>query len=234
MPLLDSIKYPSNFITHITFKVDYDPILTFPRKPPPEFQKKIENEFPVCAEKITSSWSFSSADGKRQLTVSPTCLSLELFAYDHFKNFESMVKVVYDSFAGIYGQIITKGLSLRFVNTIVIPFGRPLDWRGLISESLTHVCDHFVWDKKEVSRCISQIVFDKDDHLILFNYGMHNDDYPAKISNKSYMLDIECATAEVTGNTVFQKLKDYHDEIQSLFESCIDEDLRVIMRKQSK
>jgi uncharacterized protein (TIGR04255 family) len=233
MPLLDSIKYPSNFISHIVFKVDYAPILSLTRTPPPELQKKIEKDFPLRDEKITSAWVFLSADKKRKLTVAPMSFTLELFSYDHFKEFEALAQSVYNSFAAIYKPPTLKGLSLRYVNTIAVTQGRPLDWKGMINESLTHVCDHFVWDKREVARCLSHIVFEKDDHLILFNFGVKNPDYPAKITKKEYTLDIECVTTAVTEGAVPQKLKDYHDEIQSLFESCIDADLRAILQKKS-
>lgn len=234
MPLLESIHYPKHFISRVIFTVAFEPLAVLSQTPPSDYHRSIQVQYPIREDAPPSSpahpsWRFSSADRKRVITVAPGSFTFELADYKDFKDFEMVSTAAFSVFAGLYRPLVLTGFSVRFVNLISLP-GRLHDWKGIISDALVHVCNHFVWDKKEISRFMTQVVFDKEDHIILFSYGEPNDDLPAKMTRREFVLDIECRSGALSEKEIGAKLKDYHDEIQSLFESSIDDGLRSVFR----
>lgn len=234
MPLLESIHYPKHSISRVVFKAEFAPLEALRQTPPSEFHRSVQVLYPIRedappASPAHPSWRFSSADRKRTITVTPDSFTFELLHYKDFKDFETASAAAFSVFSGLYSPLALTGFSVRFVNLISLP-GRLHDWKGIVSDALVHVCNHFVWDKKEISRFMSQVVFDKEDHIILFNYGEPNDALPAKMTKREFVLDIECRAGAVAESEIGAKLKDFHGEIQSLFESSIDNGLREIFR----
>lgn len=234
MPLLETIHYPKHFISRVVFKTYFAPLDALRHAPPSDFHRSIQVQYPIREEAPSSpdiqpSWRFFSSDRKRFIIITPDSFTFEMTDYTVFQDFEAVSTSAFAVFAGLYNPEALTGFSVRFVNRISLP-GRQHDWKGIVSDALVHVCNHFIWDKKEISRFMCQVVFDKDDHIILFNYGEPNDALPAKMTKREFLLDIECRAGALAAGDLGPKLKDYHDEIQSLFESSIDNGLREVFR----
>lgn len=73
---------------------------------------------------------------------------------------------------------------------------------------------------------MSQYVVNKGDCSVLFNFGIFNREFPAKISRREYILDYDCFSSDVDRNKIIEQLRRYNLFILELFEHSIKEQLR--------
>lgn len=245
---LQTIRYQTNFLKNVIFRIDFSPIIRLQKELSPDFQDVLRTDFPAVEDQkaieyfttITAEsrvdetrtshiWSLFNHEKTQKVTISYQHLAVEIFKYTHFNEFSEIVEKVYAAFCNIYKPLDLKRLGLRYVNNIVIAEGHPLEWSELINPHLTHTIDNFIADKTQLSRTMSQSVLRRADHTIIFSYGIYNSEFPAKISRKEYILDYDCSTTDFDSNDVMNKLPEYNLEILELFEASITDALRVKM-----
>jgi uncharacterized protein (TIGR04255 family) len=70
-----------------------------------------------------------------------------------------------------------------------------------------------------------------DDHNILFQFGIHNSQYPNKITQKEFILDYDCVSREeYEPEAVINKVKLFYEDIKRAFKQSRGEKLVKIMR----
>lgn len=245
---LETIRYKTNFLKNVIFRIDFSPIVRLKKELSPDFQDVLRPNFPLFEEqtaveyfttikedrKIDETrtsyvWNFFTHEKTQKVTVSYQHLAVEFFKYHHFNEFNQIVEQVYTSFSHFYKPLDVKRLGLRYINNIVIDEGHPLEWAEFINPHLIHPLDNFIADKTHLSRFMSQTVLNRGDHTIIFSYGIYNSEFPARISRKEYILDYDCFTSDFDDNDVMSKLIEYNVEILELFEESITEALRAKM-----
>ena len=117
-------------------------------------------------------------------------------------------------------------IGFRYINQIVLKRGNPFSWTGYIDNSLTSVVDKFFKKTPHISRAIGQVILNKDDFNINFTYGTPNSEYPAKISRKEFIIDIDCYSNFIETNGVISTLGNFNTEAKILFEKSIKSKLR--------
>lgn len=242
---LKTIKYKTNFLKNVIFRIDFSPIIRLKKELSPDFQDILRPNFPLFEEqtaveyfttikedskidetRTSRLWHFFTREKTQKVTVSYQHLAVEFFKYTHFNEFSQNVEHIYNSFSSIYKPLDLKRLGLRYINNIVIDEGHPLEWSEFINSHLTHQIDNFIVDKTQLSRAMSQNVLNRGDHTIIFSYGIYNSEFPAKISRKEYILDYDCSTTDFDNNEAISKLKKYNLEILEFFEESITDVLR--------
>lgn len=151
---------------------------------------------------------------------------LEDLKYTSLSPYLDRIDTAVKAFEKAYHDIVYTRIGLRYINRIQFPDGDPLDWSQFIADSLTCPISEFIGDKRELSRAMSQYVINKGEWSVLFNFGIFNREYPAKISRKEYILDYDCFSTDVNQSEMVQQLKRFNLTILELFEHSIKDVLR--------
>ena len=249
--------YKRNFITNVIFRIDYPKILNLSeKKPPSKFQDTIIKRFPqikvnrqskikteiikdstfnINAES-TVSWSFLNREKTIKTTIDSDNLIIECFRYKKFTEFFKTIKYILDNFMKLYNVKIINRLGLRYINQIKFDTGNPLDWDNLIAPSLFSVSKDFVKksDRNNISRSMHLLEINEEKNILIFQYGMHNSEYPNPISRKEYILDYDCISKEeIEKVEILNKVKIFNAIITNWFELSIMDGLRKEMEDAS-
>lgn len=241
----EDIHYKKNYLTNVVCRLDFPSILEISTHIPDTFQNMIKEEFPHFESKMMVKYStFLNKDekiDKRQempsyyflnnekdkvVNLSQDSLTIEFFKYNNFDEFMDIVKKIISSFIAIYKPGNFNRLGLRYVNQIILDKGNPLIWKEYINNSLIHIIENFLNRDNHISRAMSQIVLTYDDYKINFNYGIFNSEFPSKISRKEFILDFDCYTDFVEGDSIIEQIELFNREIKLLFEKSIKNGLR--------
>lgn len=247
---LDKISYSKNFLKEVIFKIDYSPIVLISKEISSDFQEKMRQDLLSLERQELTQFSTTfepSGTGKSETTKKPlyvfwnkeksikislseAFISFESPSYGNFESFKFMIENVYNNFYQYYKPLNITRIGLRYINQISIKEGNPFDLDNYISPVLTHTLSNFFNDKTELARAIHQFTLNKGEYVLLFTYGILNGFFPARISQKEFLLDYDCSTNNVNEQNISQYLEDYHREIQLLFEKSIQDELRKLMR----
>jgi len=249
--------YKRNFITNVIFRIDYPKILNLSEKnPPSKFQDTIIKRFPQIKENRQSkikteivkdstfninaessvSWSFLNREKTIKTTIDSDYLIIEYFRYKNFTEFFKTIKYILDNFMKLYNIKIVNRLGLRYINQIKIDTGNPLDWDNLIAPSLFSVSKDFVKesDRNSISRSMHLLEINEEKNKLVFQYGMHNSEYPNPINRKEFILDYDCISKEeIEKVEIFNTIKIFNTIISKWFELSIMDGLRKEMEDAS-
>ncbi|MCF6267609.1 MAG: TIGR04255 family protein [Desulfuromusa sp.] len=236
-------KYKKNYLTNVIFKIDFS-TLNY-EEFVDEFSKKIKDSFPLVEKKIIKEhkaeikeegsvlsessdncYVFFDSNKERKVSLFKNYMAVELFKYKDMNDFRETVSFVFDIYNKLYKNVDYRRLGVRYINQIVLEKGNPFIWKDYISSYLTSVSDSFFNRDGSLSRSMSQVVLNKDDYKLNFNFGMFNSEFPAKISRKEFVLDYDCYTEFVDGDSVHEILDKFNHEIKFLFEKSINNGLR--------
>ena len=247
---IDTICYTKNFLKEVIFKIDFSPILKINTEEPAAFQEKIKQPFEILEitqiQEFETTFSADSPSGTKinsypqynffnknktiKITLTSSSLIIQDFKYDRYSLFESFTTNVVNEFCKLYKPINVKRIGLRFLNEIIFEAGNPFEWSNYIAKPLVAAIENFFEPKQEISRSIGQTYLNKSDHTLKFTYGLHNkNSFPAQVSRKQLILDYDCFTQTVDEGSILSFLDVFHNEIQSLFEKSITNELRTIM-----
>ncbi|HII95321.1 MAG TPA: TIGR04255 family protein [Candidatus Methanofastidiosum sp.] len=241
-------QYRKNFITEVIFRIDFFPILIINEKKPINLQEDIRDLLPEFNENklidikatITDNqvineperrpeWRFSNIDKTISANLSFDNLNIVTKYYKNYENFKDVLFKVTKSFYENYKPVNIKRIGLRYINKINFKDGDPLDWEGYINNNLTCQLKIFNEVENSISRSMGQIVLNNDQYNIIFNYGIYNPEFPAKVARKEFILDYDC----YTNNCEFEGIEDilvkFNLKIKELFEDSIEEKLREVM-----
>jgi uncharacterized protein (TIGR04255 family) len=78
-----------------------------------------------------------------------------------------------------------------------------------------------------LSRSLNVIYWHSDDHLVKFQYGMQNADFPSPIAKKEFVLDFDCySIGPIEASDAESHLTRYNELMVRLFERSIGQRLR--------
>jgi uncharacterized protein (TIGR04255 family) len=248
-------KYEKNFLSKALFRIDTDGIQLGKLD---EFKDVVKERFPM-AEQVEAekgevllhfekgkeasinqerskflSWKFRSEDKKTSLLVSDDHILVEYLG--NYQNSEEMLKdalVVSEGFKTVLTVKTIKRLGLRYINEIEIKENNPIEWGKYIDEKLLGGIEFAKSIERTLSRSMGQIALKEDDANIIFNYGIWNKDYPAKITDKQFVLDIDVFSSLPSDAEDFDlgsELKKLNQHADNIFEKSITDDLRDILK----
>jgi uncharacterized protein (TIGR04255 family) len=226
--------YPRNFITNVIAQVQFQPILIIKNETPNDFQEAIREQFPwfdrkeslaitlsikpgggsPLPEKI-STWEFKNKEQTDQISLNYNSITYSSKKYISFALFFANVELMYNNFYKTYRPGIINRIGLRFINEIKLK-GNPLDWDGYINNNL--YCSITPFHDLSISRAMSQLHINMNDHKIIFQFGIYNSEYPNTISQREFILDYDCSNKDqCEPDGVVSKFRIFYEEIKSLF-----------------
>jgi len=239
--------YKKNFISAVIFRVDFSPILHLQEKISPDYQESIRDRFPKFEQRdvvehtvhmadiekkeekvFYKEWSFYNMDKSIKVTAHYNWLAVEFFRYSTFPNFRETVAWVYEKFESFYKPLVCTRIGLRYINSITLPEGHPLEWSNFLAEPIACGIEKFP-EREDLARAMSQFLLKRDDHAVLVNFGMPNREFPAKISRKEFILDLDCSTSDCENREPLSSLNAFQIELEKIFELSITDQLRNIM-----
>lgn len=248
MDIPEKKKYRNNFLSNVICRFDFRPIPEIDKPFLDKFRSEIKGEFPKIEEQKIKGFSakigkdfetpefaemaekpvfhYIDADSENKIVLSDHFLSIDSTKYINFREFRKIIVLAIETLTGFDINPDFTRLGLRFINQIVLKRGNPLNWSPYIGSSFVSVTDRFFEKSPDIARMMGQVLLNYDDYKINFNYGMHNSEYPARISRKEFILDFDFYTEYVEQDHVLALLKKFNKEAAIMFERCIKEKLR--------
>jgi len=248
---MNKLAYKTNPITSAIFKINFPKILEINEKNPPyKFQNEIKKEYPEVIIKPSynlnpegiiglraegnENWIFKNKNKNRSIGVSPEHIVMEFLQYDNFDEFKGEIKDKFSKFIQIYNPEWINRIGLRYINIVKRDEGDLFDWKGLINENLIQV-EEFIESKNNIIRSVHEIELKHEDYRFRFRFGIFNNDYPADLIKKEFILDYDCFILdELKITEIYKKLDEFHDITHDWFEKSITDKLRRSMDEQTK
>lgn len=245
----DNICYKRNFLKNVILRFDFSSdveelVSSVPAKLEKVILKKfnikeerqmMDNRLVIAPNKPTVTervnwflWVYYNQTRSRFVEIGKKHLSVSLLDYDTFEEFCSSAFEICDSLYSEIDSFVVKRIGLRYINEIVLDGNPVTDWKGFVNSKLIANIDNF--SKYKLSRVFSQCVLSKEDHMVLFQYGMHNPDFPSVIKARSFILDYDAYYEGVIEKDFLKGyIEKFHYSIQELFESSIGKKLKAYM-----
>ena len=245
------MQYENNYLTDVIFRIDFDKPVIGSKKLTDDFYNLIKDVFPKRAivqgtvlhaqivsqkdgnkftqsqQKVTN-YRFWDESQKKILMLEPsTDINLVFKVYKNSRELKDVINLIIDATIKVYGDIKNKRIGLRYLNDIVIPEGNSFDWVPFINRSLISSLD-FRLDEDKLTRSMGTMELSRDDHKVLFQYGMYNPEYPNYIAKKAFVLDFDCYIEGMLKNAseIRETVEILQKDEESLFERSIEDGLR--------
>lgn len=246
-------KYEKNFLSNVIVRADFDtPIYSLTDEMPAKLGSVCTEYFPIGEPRtfyiqdiqfnkkrssINSSsgkeWIFHSKDMNTKLTITFEHMTIEYLKYRSFQELFSNFKYILEGIFSFYKELQIKRLGLRYVNKVLLGGDDPLEWSGYLNEDLLSIFK-IPPNKKKLARILNDLILNNDDYMLRFRYGVYNENFPAIITNKQFILDYDAYyTGNLNEQEIAELLPTFHDSIESLFEDSITEKLREILNDRT-
>jgi uncharacterized protein (TIGR04255 family) len=244
------MQYKTNYLRNVIFRIDFSQQLLPNKKSIDSFYNLIKGYFPkrevlkgkvlhtqivtkkdgnkvTQQEQNVTNYKFSDENQTKILMLEPLSnINLVFNVYKNSEELKNTICLIIDAAIQIYGDIEIKRTGLRYINDIYLSEGNPFDWAPFINDSLITGLN-FPPENRNLSRSMGIIELIRDDHSVLFQYGMYNPEYPNKIARKIFVLDYDCYIKEnLNASEINKKLEILQKDEEYLFESSIKEGLR--------
>ncbi len=237
-------KYKKNFLKKVVVRVDFSDVKMELKGPAKAFIGAIKSRFPIAEVKKLiahslriggkkneelkgqrNEWLFHAKDRDKFLVIAEDFLAIEISAYKNFELLcEDFLSAV-DALNHSYGDIMVSRVGLRYVDHIELDETNPTEWSDYLHADLL-AGFNLAQDRKTVTRTFNILETNDGEVAIRFQFGMPNEDYPAVIRKKSFVMDTDAYTNLVMSQGDIKKyLNILHDRINALFESVIKDGL---------
>ena len=243
-------KYSKPFLVDVIVRIDYTaPIDDINTVLPKGISSKALEFFPIFEPKeiITQDmlispeggkvksitqheWNYYGKNREKRLALTSKCCFIDYSKYDSFeqlkKEFMNFVKLLFETYPDL--QVMRFGL--RYINKIKLDESNLTDWKLYLRETLLSIFE--ISDSKEIiAQAFNNLILKYDDIFLNFRYGMPNPDFPAPISQKLFVLDFDAYYhGPQDYDDLAKNLDIFHERIQELFESLIEDPLREKMK----
>lgn len=246
----NSICYKNNFLKKVIARVDLlSPIVRIEKSIPKKISEKVKINFPIAEprkvvaqelqiskdgtkkEKVSElmEWLFHSKKKDKSIMIHPQFLWVN---YDKYKSYEQLKEEfleIISTFFGVFDEAQGKRVGLRYINEINLDEKKLLSWEKYINTNLLCLTKFSPFQDK-MSRIFSNIEYAFDDFSVKFKFGIYNPDYPSPIRQKQFILDFDAYYQGVQSvEDITSNFDQFHDKIQDLFESSINNELRKIL-----
>lgn len=247
--MYEKICYKSPFIKEAIMRFDFPtPIPDFEKGLPPKITEAALKKFPIfepqkqqthevefggqeAKAKIieTTNLIFHGLEKEKTLSISANALYIQVRLYKSFELFMEEALLTLRVLCESFPEIRANRVGLRYVNVLEIGKKKPLDWTEYINPKLLGIIDFY--EKDSLSRAFQILDYNFDEDSLKFQVGIANPDYPAKIKQRHFILDLDASSVGAFDyQEMVAKVKVGHERIQKLFESSITESTRVAMK----
>jgi uncharacterized protein (TIGR04255 family) len=247
----NDILYRQNKLTEVIARIDLvSPIATLANElpkaigqaalqnfPVDEPKKAFAQEFAIAPDKLATrrteftEWNFHGENRGKRLALQPEAFFITQSRYESYEVLRELFLGISDVFFQTFEEAQPSRLGLRYINSINIGNGNPLDWGEYINNDLLGLFDFDIPDSRKV-RVFHNLEYKYADFNIRFQFGMHNPDYPAVIRQKIFILDYDAYyKGAFEAVEIAEKLDAFHYVIQYSFERSITDRLREILNE---
>lgn len=243
--------YKRNFLSQVIARIDFaTPMSELRTGAPPVVLKALRTRFPIAEQKQETAnrwvvgptsiehrdveifkWYYHAKDRSRHVYIGQDAMYVNYLRYDRFEELKKDFAVVTDALYAQYDYLQVKRLGLRYVDNITLPNEkRPTEWSKYIQPDLLGSFN-LVDDPATLSRSFHIVEFNYGAEMRMrFQYGMPNEDYPAPIRKKTFVLDYDAyCELLISQQEMHHYLKLFHDKIKVSFEQVITDALRKLM-----
>lgn len=243
--------YPRNFLKEVIVRVDLlsplpgvdvalpQPVAEaavrdFPIPEPRETvqrQVKFGPEGVVSTEERFKEFQFHGIERTKTFTISRQVMLVQHKTYQTYELVKDEFVRILDRVAEVFQGIQSSRVGLRYVNSIELPEPNPTDWSAYIAPQLLSLFEFPAEaDRPALSRVFHNLELSLDALNLVYRLGMPNPDYPARIRQKVFVLDLDAYTQSLVNiPDVGRLLDDFHGAIQRYFEQSITDNLRRVM-----
>ena len=179
-------------------------------------------------------WVFRNVDRTRSLRIGPAWVTVvcdgRFESYE--ESIESGLSPVWDAMQAECPM--PRRLGLRYINNIPqIAKGRDsTDWAKVVKSNVSAVLKA-PNPHGNLVRAVGVTEYNYDDHILRFQFGMHNPDYPGPLTRPLFLLDYDCWTDSLIDQSeVLSRLRGFRDDILQMFLASISSDLRRDLQKK--
>ncbi len=249
-----TICYKKNFLKEVIARVDLlNPLqgvddalppalsaLAVKTFPIPEPREAVQRELQIGPAGVASSeerfreWRFHGKERTKTLTISRQVVLVQHTKYQTYDVVKGEFLGILGHVAELSGRVQSSRVGLRYVNSIELPEANPTDWSSYLAPELLALFQFPPeGDRPALSRVFHNIELAFDAFNLRYRLGMHNPDYPARIRQKVFVLDLNAYTQfSVDLGEVGHLLDDFHATIQRYFEQSITDRLRSLMNAE--
>lgn len=245
--------YKRNFLSRVILRVDYDTLAALQSQQRSELSDRIKNDYPIVNGTPVGSlvvnvsptgsgiqqqimgmqWEHRKVQGgTKVLFFTPDHLSLEYGQgdFDHFPPFRAEFDAAFDALSQLYSNVRVTRIGLRYVNQVRFEQGNALDWDELLAPHLVAATKAGIPNNASLVRSMHQLHVRQNNLSLLLHYGIFNPEYPAAVSRREFVLDIDSHRSELTpNNEVLAIIADLNETCETTFEACILDGLRAQM-----
>lgn len=246
-----AICYKKNFLKEVIARVDLlSPLpgvdvalppalskLAVEGFPIPEPREAVQRELQISPAGVASSevrfkeWCFHGKERTKTLTIGRQDVLVQHTTYQTYELVKGDFLRILDRVAELFEGVQSSRVGLRYVNTIELAEANPTDWSAYLAPQLLSLFQFPPEaERTALSRVFHNIELAFDAFNLRYRFGMHNPDYPARIRQKVFVLDLDAYTqSAVDLRGVGRLLDDFHATIQQYFEQSITDLLRSLM-----
>jgi uncharacterized protein (TIGR04255 family) len=176
-------------------------------------------------------WRFSGKAREKVLSFLKQAVVLEYKTYGRYEVLREEFEAIVPKLMEVLPELQPSRLGLRYINNIDLDEPNPLEWAGLIDDSLLGLLCFYPQKRPALSRVFHTIDYTFDEGILHFQFGIHNPDHPAPIKRKQFILDLDAYQGGALDNEMLGKSLDlFHVQIQDVFERSIGPALKEKMR----
>lgn len=254
------MTYQNHYLTDVIFRIDFvSPIESiqkdldadmrnvsakyFPIPEPRTIEKKEvlvtdqpdKKDVVIKTQKIIE-WHFWGKDREKELVIASNCVFVDFKAYHSFTDFKNEFFEIFEALQKAYPDIRPNRMGLRYIDQIDLLSDKSTRknwgsyWTKYINSDLLRGL-FFADDDKAITRYMNSIEMNYGTCMLRFQYGIHNQDYPAPNKKQIFILDTDIYSSGLfTNEDANNAIDDYHTRAKDWFERSIKTALREKMK----
>lgn len=245
--------YKTNFIKKVILRIDFNnPIESIDEEFFGKFKSSLSKNYDELdfhtkeARELTANFSdadqsfsfktlgkigiYSIPEENIKFDISNSYFLLETNKYIKFDDFYNHFKFGINELKQLVEIEHLKRIGLRFINLIKDDsIQNVIEWNKYINEdfipnfnSIYNINDRF-----NLRRGMNEYIYSDGDYRLRLYYGLWNNDFPGKITNNEFVLDIDCSlNMLVSGDEVLEEPKKMRDHTYDFFSTIITDNLK--------
>lgn len=188
----------------------------------------------VNCQKSTE-WHFWGKNREKELAIMAECMFVDFRNYNSFSEFKSEFLEIFHTLQIAYADIKINRIGLRYIDQIDLVSDQTARkswfsyWKKYINTDLIQGLS-FADDDSAITRHMCSLEMNYGECMLHFQYGMHNQDYPAPNKKKIFIIDTDIYELGLFApEDIEHKMDIYHERAKDWFERAIKDPLRTKM-----
>lgn len=177
-------------------------------------------------------WHFFGKNREKELCITDSNIFVDFKVYSNFEDFKNQFWEVLTQLLTAYPEIKINRIGLRYIDQISLVGDKTQRknwktyWTKYISAQLIEGLA-FADADASLARHMNSIEMNYGDHMLRFQYGIHNEDYPAPNKKQVFILDTDIYSIGLFSlDEIDAYLGVFHDKAKAWFERAIKDALR--------